>query len=104
MNRVKQEIRMIKFIFLLNILIFSLICGQVVKKPVKPIRNYLNEDWKLFKQSVQISTNDFFKDLEWRRRFEESFDLINRHNLEYELNPKKVKYKLKMTRYAFMVD
>lgn len=95
---------MIRFIFLLNILLYSLIFGQQVQKPVKPIRNILNEDWKLFKQSVKISTDDFLKDLEWRRRFEESYDLINRHNLEYELNPKKVKYKLKMTRYAFMVD
>ncbi|RNA29094.1 cathepsin [Brachionus plicatilis] len=95
---------MLKFEFLLNLWLFSLIFGQEIKKPVKPIKNFLNEDWKMFKNSVQISTQDQLKDLEWRRRFEESYDLINKHNLEYELNPRKVKYKLKMTKFAFMSD
>lgn len=99
----KKINKMLAYEFILNFLVLSLINGQIIKKPVKPVNSYLNEDWKLFKQSVKISTDDSLKDLEWRRRFEDSYDLISRHNLEYELNPKKVKYKLKMTKYAFMV-
>ncbi|CAF0814374.1 unnamed protein product [Brachionus calyciflorus] len=70
----------------------------------KPINRMLNQDWKIFKNFVHVETEDSAKDLTWRRKFEESYELISRHNIEFQLNPEKVKYRLKLTEYAHMTD